>query len=53
MAIVEAADSALRKKKGECMDLFDIVIRIKQFVIGIFPMTKYLGRKIDVLYHSL
>lgn len=53
VAIIGAADSALKHEAGEFIDSFDFVIRLNKALITYSPEnTKYIGSKTDLLLHN-
>ncbi|GIM55029.1 glycosyltransferase family 29 protein [Capnocytophaga cynodegmi] len=53
VAIVGGADSVLNEKLGDYIDGFDIVVRINKGVEVIETQHQYVGKRTDVLFHSL
>lgn len=53
VALVGSANSAYLKKNGEFIDSFDVVVRVNKGVEQIDMYSDYIGKRTDVLFHSL
>ncbi|SFS97542.1 glycosyltransferase family 29 protein [Sphingobacterium wenxiniae] len=53
VAIVGGADSAFKDKLGNYIDNYDVVVRINKGVDVIERYSEYIGKRTDILFHSL
>ena len=54
IAVIGAADTAFEAENGSFIDSFDIVVRVNKALHTWRPeQEKFIGKKTDVLFHSL